>query len=248
MTAKTEPPSQQQIKQMRALRNTYSLAALSYRDAAEKDFQETIRKAIVRSETAQGSGAIIGTFMLFVIGALTLLVNRGIVVLEKVVENRNKMLLSVNSELEQEIQKLKAAEEAQSHAEAASQVKDEFLANMSHELRTPMNAVIGLSHLCLQTELSDKQHDYLEKIHSSAKSLLGILNDILDVSKIEAGKMEVDRIPFELEEVMDNLSTILGTKCQEKHLEFLLETSPGRSIRTDRRSASVGSGTDQFGG
>ena len=226
MMAKKDPPSPQQIKQLRDLRNAYSLAAVSYRDAAEKDFQETIRKAIVRSETAQGSGAIIGTVMLFVIGMLTLLVNRGIVVLEKVVENRNKMLVTVNSELEQEIQKLKEAEEARNNAEAASQIKDEFLANMSHELRTPMNAVIGLSHLCLQTELSGKQQDYLQKIHSSAKSLLGILNDILDVSKIEAGKMELDRIPFELDEVMDNLSTILIAKSHEKNIELILEASP----------------------
>ncbi len=170
MMAKKDLPSQQQIKQLRDLRNAYTAAATSYRDTAEKDFQETIRIAIGKSETAQGSGAIIGTFMLFVIGVLTLLVNRGIVVLEKVVENRNKMLVLVNSELEQEIQKLKAAEEARNSAEAASQTKDEFLANMSHELRTPMNAVIGLSHLCLQTELSGKQQDYLQKIHSSAKS------------------------------------------------------------------------------
>ncbi len=225
MMTRTEPPTGQQINQMRNLRNSYSLAAASYREVAEKEFQETIRKAIGRSEGAQRSGAIIGMFMLFVIGVLTLLVNRGIVVLENVVENRNRMLESVNSELEQEIQKLKAAEEARSQAEAASHTKDEFLANMSHELRTPMNAVIGLSHLCLQTEMSGKQHDYLQKIHSSAKSLLGILNDILDVSKIEAGKMELDKIPFELDEVMDNLSTILGAKCHEKNLGFLLETA-----------------------
>ena len=226
MMSKKDPPSPQQIKQLRELRNAYALAATSYRDAAEKGFQETIREAIARSETAQGSGALIGTLMLLVIGILTLLVNRGIVVLEKVVENRNKMLVSVNSELEEEIQKLKEAEEARSHAEAASQIKDEFLANMSHELRTPMNAVIGLSHLCLQTDLSDKQQDYLQKIHSSAKSLLGILNDILDVSKIEAGKMELDRLSFELDEVMDNLATILLAKSHEKNIEFLLETAP----------------------
>jgi signal transduction histidine kinase/DNA-binding response OmpR family regulator len=226
MSSRTNMPSLLQIKQLRDLRDAYSLAAKSYRDLAEKEFQEAIRKTIERSEGAQNSGAVIGTFMLFVIAVLTLLVNRGIVVLEEVVENRNKMLVSVNSELEQEIQKLKEAEEARSHAEAASLIKDAFLANMSHELRTPMNAVIGLSYLCLQTDLSDKQRDYLQKINGSAKSLLGILNDILDVSKIEAGKMEMDRIPFELEEVMGNLATIVGVRSQEKNLEFLLETAP----------------------
>ncbi|MBU1425956.1 MAG: response regulator [Gammaproteobacteria bacterium] len=226
MATKSDTPAFEEIKKLRALRDAYSADAVSYRDIADREFQETIKKAISRSEHAQGSGAVIGIIMLFVIAILTLLVNRGIVVLEDEVENRNKMLLLANTELIQDIQKLKEAEDARSHAEAVSQIKDAFLANMRHELRTPMNAVIGLSHLCLQTDLSDKQHDYLQKIHRSAKSLLGILNDILDVSKIEAGKMEMDRIPFELEEVMGNLATIVGVKSQEKNLEFLLETAP----------------------
>ncbi len=136
------------------------------------------------------------------------------------------MLVAVNNELEREIQKLKEAEEAKTQAEAASQIKDEFLANMSHEIRTPMNAIIGLSHLCLQTAMSGKQQDYLKKINGSAKSLLGILNDILDVSKIEAGKMEIERITFDLEEVMGNLATIVGNRAQEKNLEFLMQTDP----------------------
>jgi CheY-like chemotaxis protein/HPt (histidine-containing phosphotransfer) domain-containing protein len=75
-------------------------------------------------------------------------------------------------------------------------------------------------------DLSSKQHDYLQKIHGSAKSLLGILNDILDISKIEAGKMAMDRRPFELEEVMSNLATIVGVKSQEKNLAFILKITP----------------------
>jgi polar amino acid transport system substrate-binding protein len=226
MSGKTNLPSSQQLLQLRTLRDAYSKAAVTYRDNAHNEFQETIRKAIERSDGAQNSGAMIGSIMMLVIAVLTLLVNRGIVALEGEVENRNRMLVSANRELEQDIHKLKEAEDARSHAEAVSQIKDAFLANMSHELRTPMNAVIGLSHLCLQTELSDKQHDYLHKIHGSAKSLLGILNDILDVSKIEAGKMEMDRTPFDLEEVMGNLATIVGIKSQEKNLELLLEIAP----------------------
>jgi two-component system sensor histidine kinase/response regulator len=135
------------------------------------------------------------------------------------------MLLVVNNELEREIQKLKEAEEAKSQAEEASHIKDQFLANMSHEIRTPMNAIIGLSHLCLQTDMSGKQQDYLQKINGSAKSLLGILNDILDVSKIEAGKMEIEHTTFNLEEVMGNLSTIVGNRAQEKKIEFLMQTA-----------------------
>ncbi|MDD4962309.1 MAG: response regulator [Gallionella sp.] len=225
MATKTETPSFEQISQMRTLRDLYSSDAIAYKDIAENEFHEAIKTAIRRSERAQETGAVIGVLMLLVIAGLTFLVTRGIILLEKGVEERNAKLAKMNDDLESEIQKLKVAEAAKHHAEAASQIKDEFLANMSHELRTPMNAVIGLSHLCLQTDLSVKQRDYLHKIHGSAKSLLGILNDILDISKIEAGKMEVDSTPFDLEEVIGNLATIVGNRAQEKNLEFVLETA-----------------------
>ncbi len=226
MAVRADSPSLQQIMKMRAARDAYLTDAMAFRDIAEKDFHGDVGNAIEKSERAQYLGAGIGTLMLFVIVALTWRITRGILALEKVVADRNRKLAEVNTELEQEILKLKAAEEAKSQAETASQIKDEFLANMSHELRTPMNAIIGLSHLCLQTDVSRKQQDYLQKIHGSAKSLLGILNDILDVSKIEAGKLEIDQTLFDLEEVMGNLVTIVGDKFQEKNIEFLLETAP----------------------
>ncbi len=226
MAHKSGKPSSHQIKKMRASRDIFLSDAKAYRSYAENEFHVDVGKAIERSERAKAWGAAIGIFMLFIIAALTVLVTRGILSLEKGVADRNRQLAIVNNELENEVRKLKAAEEAKSHAEAASHFKDEFLANMSHELRTPMNAIIGLSHLCLQTDMSRKQNDYLHKIHGSAKSLLVILNDILDISKIEAGKLEIDRMPFDLEEVMGNLATIVGNKSQEKNLEFLLEIAP----------------------
>jgi two-component system, sensor histidine kinase and response regulator len=226
MATRTDMPSTQQIKKMRVLRDDYLSAARAYKANTEQDYHKDVAVAIERSEHAQQWGAGIGSLMLLVIAVLTFWVTRGVVALEKNVADRNKMLLAVNTELEHEIQKLKEAEEAKSQAEAATKIKDEFLANMSHEIRTPMNAIIGLSHLCLQTAMSVKQQDYLKKINGSAKSLLGILNDILDVSKIEAGKMEIERITFELEEVMGNLATIVGNRAQEKNLEFLMQTAP----------------------
>ena len=116
---------------------------------------------------------------------------------------------------------------ARNKAEAANRAKSDFLANMSHEIRTPMNAVLGMTHLALNTNLTSKQKDYLTKIQISANSLLGIINDILDFSKIEAGKLRMESVDFNLAEVLENLSTQITIKAQEKEgLEVLFRIEP----------------------
>jgi len=117
----------------------------------------------------------------------------------------------------------KALKESMEAAEAANVAKSEFLANMSHEIRTPMNGIIGMCDLVMETKLSPKQKEYLEIIHSSGKSLLELINDILDLSKIEAGKLELENIPFSLLQVVEEVSDIFLDKVTAKMLELTID-------------------------
>lgn len=110
---------------------------------------------------------------------------------------------------------------AREEAQNANDLKSKFLANMSHEIRTPMNAIIGMSHLLDQTDLKQRQKSYLEKISTSATLLLRIINDILDFSKVEANKLVIEEIPFELSEVLDNITNFSSFQIGEKELELL---------------------------
>lgn len=115
---------------------------------------------------------------------------------------------------------------AKQEADRANQSKSRFLANMSHEIRTPMNAIVGMCHLAQQTALTPPQRDYLNTIQAASGALLNLINDILDISKIEAGKLDLEMIPFSLDEVIDEVVRIHGYKAEEKGLELLVEVDP----------------------
>jgi PAS domain S-box-containing protein len=115
------------------------------------------------------------------------------------------------------------AEDARQRATLASQAKSQFLANMSHEIRTPMNAVIGLTYLLQKTRLSDEQAGFANRIGLAGKSLLALINDILDLSKIEASEMRLESVPFSLRDVVSEVSAIVGAQAETKGIVFEID-------------------------
>lgn len=115
-------------------------------------------------------------------------------------------------------------QKAKELAESATRAKSAFLANMSHEIRTPMNAIVGLSHLMRDAALNETQLERLKKIDAAAYHLLSIINSILDLSKIEAGRMEIEKIDFALAAVLDHSATLVGQSAREKGLSVVVES------------------------
>ncbi|WP_459900290.1 ATP-binding protein [Desulfobaculum senezii] len=150
--------------------------------------------------------------------------------LEERVQARTQELSLANEKLQDEIAQRKITADAlliaKDAAEQAAQAKANFLANISHEIRTPLNAIIGMGHLLQKTELSDKQQDYLEKMHSSALHLLRLVEDILDFSRLESQAMELDSVPFALDDIIRGLSATSTPKAQDKELDLVFDIPP----------------------
>ena len=137
-----------------------------------------------------------------------------------------------NAELEQQLAELREAlAEARAQAEAASQARSEFLSNVSHEVRTPMNGVIGMTTLLLDTDLDSRQREYANVIRASADALLVVINDLLDYSKIEAGKLELERIEMDLRAHVEEVATTQAAAAAAKKLELVVEVAADLPVR-----------------
>ncbi|MGE0637348.1 MAG: response regulator [Bacteroidia bacterium] len=138
-------------------------------------------------------------------------------------EGSIKKIIAVDSEITARKEAEKRMMEAQEEALRLAKIKEEFLANMSHEIRTPMNAIMGMSQLLSETELNEKQHKYLSSIQFASDNLLALINDVLDLAKIEAEKITFEKTPFSIKDLIEKLVEIMRPKIDEKELSTIIK-------------------------
>lgn len=163
------------------------------------------------------------------------------------------LVTGINRDITLQYQAEETLRKAKQSADEASQAKSAFLANMSHEIRTPMNAVLGMLTLLRKTPLSAQQNDYAKKAEGAARSLLNLLNDILDISKVEAGKMSLDAHPFGIHQLLNDLSDLLSINADDKPVNLVFDIDPavpqhlhGDAMRLRQVLTNLGSNAVKF--
>jgi len=151
--------------------------------------------------------------------------------LEREIRERKRTAASLKQEIAERKKAEQGLQQAMEQTELASRSKGEFLANMSHEIRTPMNGIIGMTELLLSTALTPVQNKYAETIRRSGRSLLKIIGDVLDYSKVEAGQLLIEPIPFDLQVACEDVIELLSTRADEKGLALILRYAPNSPRR-----------------